>query len=130
MLELRHNTEQIVRVGVLLEYTRNTPINPIQGAALNWFWWRYLIKSDGTVIDIISHTWNDIPNCDGLYFLTLTEVDVNQLGFLILYIHDETGLGKPIFMEFNVINKNSYDSKYNVNDLPVVYSESQHAQEG
>lgn len=130
MIELRHNTEQIVRVGVLLEYTKDNPHIPISGATLDWFWWRYLIKADGTVIDIVNHTWSNIPNCDGMYFLTLTILDVNQLGHLIIYIMDETGLGKPIFMEFSVINKNSYDSKYNVNDIPVVYSESQHAQEG
>lgn len=112
MQELRYNTEQIVRVGVLLAKTKDNPIIPVTGATLNWFWWRYLIKSDGTVIDIINFYWNDIPNCDGCYFLTFPMNVCDKLGSLILYIHDSFSLGKPIFMEFNVITQNEWDSKY------------------
>lgn len=114
MQELRYNTEQIVRVGVLLtKQTKLTdPLNPIYGAQLSWYYWRYLIKADGTVIDIISYSWSDILNCAGCYFLTLPAVSCNRLGSLILYIYDAGSLGKPIFMEFNVITQNAWDSKY------------------
>lgn len=132
MVELRHNTEQIVKVGVLLtkQLKMTDPLNPVFGALLSWYYWRYLVKADGMVVDILTYTWSDIPNCAGCYFLTLPVGDTNKLGPLTLYIYDAVSLGRPIFMEFSVINKNSYDSKYNINDLPVVYSESQHAQEG
>jgi len=130
MQELRHNTEQIIRVGVLLtkQLKMTDPLNPIYGAFLSWYYWRYLIKSDGTVIDILNHIWGDIPDCAGCYFLTVTMTDTNQLGPLILYLYDAESLGKPIFMEFNVINQNLYDSKYGVSDLLIVTS--QHAQKG
>jgi len=130
MQELRHNTEQTIKVGVLLAKSHKfeDPVNPVYGAQLSWYYWRYLVKADGTIVDIVNHTWSDIPNCAGCYFLTLTASDCDKLGSLILYLYDATSLGVPIFMEFNVINKNSYDSKYNVDDLLVV--ESQHAQKG
>jgi len=106
------------------------PLDPVYGALLSWYYWRYIVKADGTVQDIVTRTWADIPNCAGCYFLTLTISDTSALGPLLLYIYDSVSLGKPIFMEFEVINKNSYDSRYNVNDALVVYSESQHAQKG
>lgn len=124
MIELRHNTEQIVRVGVLLSSSKDYPIAPILGAELDWFWWRYLVKADGTVVDILNHVWSDIPNCDGLYFLTLTAPDTDKLGQLILYIHDESTLGKPIFMEFEVVSQCFWDAKYN-NDCLVIESQAQ-----
>lgn len=107
MQELRHNTEQIIRVGVLLtKQTKLTdPLNPIYGAQLSWYYWRYLIKADGVVIDIVNHTWSDIPNCAGCYFLTLTAGDVNKLGPLVLYIYDASSLGKPIFINFEIVAK-------------------------
>jgi len=131
-MELRQGTEQIIRVGVLLtKQTKMTdPLDPVTGALLSWYYWRYIVKAAGSVIDIISHTWTDITNCAGCYFLTLTIDDTEHLGPLTLYIYDASSLGRPIFMEFEVINRNSYDSKYNINDLPVVYSESQHARQG
>ena len=131
-MDLRQGTEQIIRVGVLLtKQTKMTdPLNPIYGALLSWYFWRYIIKANGIVQDIVTRTWADISNCAGCYFLTLTAIDTEYLGSLILYIYDASSLGKPIFMEFEVINRNSYDAKYNINDLPVVYSESQHARQG
>lgn len=131
-MELRQGTEQVIRVGVLLtKQTKMTdPLNPIYGALLSWYFWRYIIKADGAVQDIVTRAWTDIPNCAGCYFLILTITDTEHLGPLTLYIYDASSLGKPIFMEFEVINRNSYDAKYNVNNLPVVYSESQHARQG
>ena len=107
MQELRHNTEQIIRVGVLLtKQTKLTdPLDPIYGALLSWYYWRYWIKADGTVIDIINHAWSDIPNCAGCYFLTLTAEDTNKLGPATLYIYDAGSLGKPIFMNFEIVAK-------------------------
>ena len=107
--QLRHGTEQTVRVGVLLEPNQ---IDPVWDAELNWFWWRYLVKADGTVIDIVNHTWSMISSCAGVYFLTFTAADTNKLGALTLYIHDAVSLGKPILMYFEVIDKNVYDAKY------------------
>lgn len=112
--ELRHETEQIVRVGVLLtkQSKLTDPLDPIYGAKLSWYYWKYIIKSDNTVVDIVSRAWSDIPSCEGLYYLTLTSMDTNKLGSLVLYIYDASSLGKPIFMNFEVIKKNVYDAKY------------------
>lgn len=130
MIELRHNTEQTIRVGVLLtkQSKLTDPLDPIYGALLSWYWWRYIVRADGTVWDILTRTWVDIPSCEGCYFLTLTIADTSSLGPLILYIYDASSLGKPIFMEFEVINQNTYDSKYDVDDSLIVVS--QHAQKG
>lgn len=113
MLELRQCTEQIIRIGVLLEkQTKLTdPLIPVYGAQLDWYYWRYLIKPDNTILDLSGHSWTDIPNCAGCYFLTLTEEDTAQLGPLVVYIFDAASLGKPIFTEFVVVTQNSWDSK-------------------
>jgi len=113
MIELRYNTQQILRVGVLLAKTTKfeKPIAPICNALLSWYYWRYLIKADGTVVDIVNRSWLDIPQCAGCYFLTVTAIDTNKLGPLILYIYD-VYLAKPIYLEFAVISQNVYDSKY------------------
>lgn len=113
MQELRHETEQTIVVGLFLEKkSRGYPINPYSGMSLDWCWWRYLIKSNGTVVDISSRAWEDVPNCDGMYFLTLLSSDVNRKGFLTVYIHDASFLGKPVVQYFQVVDKNVYDSKY------------------
>jgi len=121
MIELRHNTQQILRVGVLLtkQLKVTDPLNPIYGALLSWYFWRYLVKADGTVQDILTRTWTDIPNCAGCYFLTVTVADTSILGPLILYIYDAGSLGKPIFMEFEVISQNMWDSKYSNGQLAI-----------
>lgn len=109
MIELRHNIEQVVRVGVLLtkQLKMTDPLNPVYGAQLNWYYWRYLAKADGIVIDLVSHAWSDIPNCAGCYYLTLTAGDTDKIGPLTLYIYDASSLGKPIFMNFEVAAKPS-----------------------
>lgn len=121
MQELRQNTQQILRVGVLLtkQIKVTDPLNPIYGALLSWYYWRYIVKANGTVQDIIIRTWTDIPNCAGCYFLTVTVADTSILGPLILYIYDAGSLGKPIFMEFEVISQNMWDSKYGTKFLTV-----------
>lgn len=104
-MKLKYNTEQTVRVGVLLAKPTKfeDPANPVYGALLSWYYWKYLIKADDTTVDIVNHTWSDIPNCAGCYFLTLTAEDTNKLGPLILYIYDAASLGRPIFMDFEVV---------------------------
>jgi len=121
VIELRHNTEQKVRVGVLLtKQTKLTdPLNPVSGALLSWYYWKYIIKSDETVINLLSNNWIDIPNCAGCYYLTLTATNTNQLGPLIVYIFDASSLGKPIYMEFEVVSRNFWDAKYNNNLLSI-----------
>lgn len=127
-MDLQYETEQIVRVGLLLEPQKyGYPIIPIYNATLDWFWWRYLIKADGTVTDILTRTWTDVPSCSGIYFLTLMAYDTDQLGPLEIYIHDSVSLGKPIFMRFNVISPNAWEFKFG-NQLAVI--DSQHAQKG
>lgn len=88
------------------------PWNPVFGAQLNWYYWKYLIKSDGTVVDIATFVWQDIPGCAGCYFLTFPMMSCDKLGSLVLYIFDSTGLENPIFMEFSVMTQNEWDSKY------------------
>lgn len=112
--ELRHETEQTVRVGVLLtKQTKLTdPLDPVYGAQLSWYFWRYVVKADGVIVDIVNRAWSDIPSCAGLYYLTFTVPDTDKLGPLVLYIYDAESLGKPILMYFEVIKKNVYDAKY------------------
>lgn len=121
MIELRHNTQQILRVGVLLtkQLKLTDPLDPVYGAQLSWYYWRYIVKANGIVQDIVARTWIDIPNCAGCYFLTVTIADTSVLGPLILYIYDAGSLGKPIFMEFEVVSQNVWDSKYSNDQLVV-----------
>ena len=114
MQELRYNTGQIIKAGILIakRLKLTDPFNPIIGAQLNWYYWRYIIKADGGVIDIVNYNWNNIPNCAGWYFLTLPIISCNKLGSSVLYIFDSYSLEVPIFMEFNVITQNEWDSKY------------------
>jgi len=120
-MELRLSTQQVIRVGVLLtkQNKLTDPLNPITGAQLSWYYWRYLVKADGTVVDLLEHSWIDIPNCAGCYYLQLSETDTDQLGHLTIYIYD-VNLGKPIFQTFHVINQNEYDSKYSESLLKVL----------
>lgn len=113
-MELRQNTQQVVRVGVLLtKQTKMTdPLNPISGAELSWYYWRYLVKPDGAIIDIVGRSWIDIPNCAGCYYLGLSKMDTDLPGHLTLYIFDACSLGRPIFQTFHILNQNEYDSKY------------------
>lgn len=117
MQDLRHNTQQTVCVGVLIAH--NSDVIPIEYASLSWYWWHYIIKADKSVVNIAGRTWSMVPSCDGVYFLTLTATDTDKLGPLKLYINDEFGLGKPIYLDFNVISKNLYDAKYSQNLLAV-----------
>ena len=127
-MELRQGTQQTVRVGVLLtkQVKLTDPLNPVYGAQLNWYYWRYLVKPNGTVVDLVTRPWIDIPNCAGCYYLTLNESDTDQLGHLTLYIFDSGSLGKPIFETFYIINSNEWDSKYDIKLLQV----EQHATTG
>jgi len=126
MEELRHETEQTTCIGVFLEKTdRGCQRIPYAGLQLDWCYWRYLIKADGTVVDIINRIWSDIPNCAGLYFLTLLSSDVDQKGPLSIYIHDDSFLGKPVMKQFMVVDENMYDAKYGDNALLKVETEPQ-----
>ena len=120
MEELRYATSnQTVLLGVFLSKTKGCQRVPYSGLLLDWCYWRYLIKADGTVVDIINRGWAEVPNCDGLYFLTLLSSDLNQKGVLTIYIHDDAFLGKPVFKQFMVIDENIYDAKYGVKLLRV-----------
>lgn len=112
---------------LLEQQARGYPVTPVTGATLDWYWWRYLIKADGTVVDLLGHTWNDVPSCDGVYFLTLTAADLDQRGLLEVYIHDAVSLGRPILQRFWVVDKNAWDARY-AEKLAAV--DSQHAQRG
>lgn len=111
--ELRYETEQTIVVGSLFEKRRrfSDSLTPIVGGQLSWYYWKYLIKSNGVVININNHSWSDIPDCNGCYFLTLTEQDTNKKGNLSLYIHD-ADFEMPIFLNFLVIDENVFDAKY------------------
>lgn len=118
MIELRQGTQQTIRVGVLQENGV-----PVFEALLDWYWWKYLIKPDGTVVNIVNHGWQDIPGCDGVYYLTLTNLDTNILGHLTILINDGTSLDNPILVDCMVIRKNVYDSKYGSSLLKVTTPE-------
>jgi len=123
-MELRYNTEQIVRVGVFIEDLEyiGQPLYPVYGVNLTWYSWHYAVKADGTIVELCNHTWENIPNCSGCYYLTLTASDTDQLGPLILYFYD-VSLKDPIFMEFSVINPNVWDSKYGDNLMSVDFAQ-------
>ncbi len=113
-MELRQGTQQVVRVGVLIakQGKLTDPLVPVIGAQLGWYFWRYIVIPDGTVIDIVNYAWSDIPNCAGCYYLTLSAIDTAYLGPLTLYLFDGSSLDKPIFETFEVIDRNVWDSKY------------------
>lgn len=127
-MELRQGTEQTVRIGVLVEKQNKLtdPLIPVVGAQLSWYYWRYIIYPDGTIVDIVDHVWSDIPNCAGCYFLTFDAIDTSYLGPLTLYIFDGSSLGRPIFQTFSIVDRNVWDSKYG-NELMKV---EQFAQKG
>lgn len=114
IIELRHNTQQRITVGVLLTKQNKLtgPLDSVYGAKLNWYYWHYIIKTDGAKVDIVTRVWEDIPDCAGCYSLILTAEDTDQLGHLVLYIYD-VNLGRPIFKEFSVVSQNNWDAKYN-----------------
>jgi len=120
-MELCQNKSQVVRIGVLLtkQIKLTDPLNPVYGADLSWYYWRYLVKPDGTVIDLVGRTWCDIPNCAGCYYLTLTAEDTVLPGHLTVYIFDAGSLGKPIFAEFEIISANMWNAKYTTGLLSV-----------
>jgi len=118
MQELKYATSQTIIVGVFLEKkSKEYPTDPYSGLVLDWCYWRYLIKADGTVVDIGNRIWSEVSNCSGLYYLTLMASDVDIRGPLIIYIHDAEFLGKPVKLDYMVVNKNVYDSKYGVDLL-------------
>lgn len=114
MQELRHNTGQVVRVGVIFHRRNkvNDPLIPAAGIQLDQFICRYLIKAGGQVVDIVDRPWSDIPQCMGCYNLNLSSINCNKLGSLVLYLFNGVPTEFPIWMEFNVINQNVYDAKY------------------
>jgi hypothetical protein len=112
--ELRYNTSQIIIVGVVLTDSPSSP--PLVGKTIESFRCRYLIKADGTIVDILDRMWEDVPFCDGLYRLGLARVDIDQKGPLTLYMYD-SDIDKPIYMQFLVIGQNEYDSKYGNNNV-------------
>lgn len=114
MQELRYNTEQVVRVGVLIAKRSGLadPWSPVLDAQLSWYYWKYLIKSDETIVNIGGFGWRNIPSCAGCYFLTIPATVCDKLGSLTLYIFDSTSLEYAIFMKFNVVTQNEWDSKY------------------
>lgn len=126
MIELRYNTEQVIRVGVFLAKQTEfaDPVNPISGFLLEWCYWRHIVKAEyddtGQIVwDIVTRTWEDIPNCAGCYFLTLTAADTDCLGPLVLYIYNANLMKKPIFMEFEVVSQYFWDAKYSNNRLEI-----------
>jgi len=114
MIELRYNTQQIIPIGVLQtkKIKLNDPNSPVVGALLSWYYWRYIRKANGTVLDIVSRTWADIPSCAGCYTLTLLATDTNMLGPLVVYISDAISLESPIYIVARVITQNVFDAKY------------------
>lgn len=121
MQELRYNTEQTVKVGVIFHRRgRSTdPLIPAYGIKIGDFISRHAIKSDGTVVDLLGRVWSDIAACMGCYSLTFTVSDCNKLGSLVLYLFNGVETEFPIFTEFTVISQNVWDSKYNSKFLRV-----------
>lgn len=126
-MDLRQSTEQTIRVGPLLAYRIDLPPTALYGKTLSWFWWRNLVKADNSVVNLINHTWSDAPSSNGIYLLTLTANDTNQLGSLEIYMVNEDTLIRPVYAQFNVISPNIWDAKYS-NGCTIV--DSQHAQKG
>lgn len=120
-MEIRQDTQQSIRVGVLLakRSKMSDPLTPVTGAQLNWYYWTYITKPDGTVINITGYPWIDIPNNAGCYYLQLSETDTDQLGHLMLYIHDASSLDNPVLQTFYIVNQNEFDSKYDKDLLKV-----------
>lgn len=118
---MRYNTAQYIPVGAIqAKKSRiNDPNSPVVGAQLSWYYWHYLRKADGSVVDIVSRLWYNVPNCAGCYQLGLATSDVNVLGPLMVYIFDANAMQDPVFVTAEVVTQNYYDSKYGTAKLSV-----------
>ena len=121
MIELRYSTAQNLSVGVIQAKKArfNDPNSPVVGALLSWYYWHYLRKADGSVVNIISRSWSNIPNCAGCYQLGLTASDTDVLGPLTVYIFDSVSMQDPILVTAEVVTRNYYDSKCGTSKLSV-----------
>jgi hypothetical protein len=120
MIELRYNTAQTIVLGPFLEQqSRGYPINPYGSLQISWCYWRYLIKADGSVVDLGTRNWSGVPSCTGLYFIELLASDVDVLGATKIYVHDSSFIGKPVYVNSVVVKQNYYDSKYGDDNLRV-----------
>lgn len=123
--ELKQSTQVVVPIGPAVSisdgYTQLTTLD------ISTADYAYLIKSDGTLVDISGRTWaalsdtNTSPNTaiTGYYNLTLTTSDLNTLGRVKVMIYD-VSLTLPIWEDFSVIDANEFDSKYTTSS-PTTY---------
>lgn len=115
MIELRHNTSQLVIVGPVL----GSRGDPISGKVLPDYLYHYFLRADWSKIDIVSRNWGSIPNAVGYYMLGLLVTDVSVMGQAEIYIYDPSDMSQPISLKCSVVSQNTWDAKYNSNLLKI-----------
>ena len=108
MIELRHSTTVIVKVGPIVNSTGITPVTNLTIDAADE---AELLKHNTTGTLAISGTLTAIANCDGYYYLSLAAADVSEKGPLTLAINDDSAC-LPYRQTFLVVDSKYYDSKY------------------
>lgn len=116
MQELRHNTINIVRVGVVVNSTGVTPVTnlTVDGADE-----AELLKWGTTGTQAISGTLTAIANCDGWYLLTFSAAECDTKGPFTLVIQDDN-VCLPIYRDFMIVDAHYYDAKYSTTLMTVI----------
>jgi hypothetical protein len=116
-MELRQSTEVKVRIGPFVDVTNG--YEPETGITLGAADEAELLKQNGlATVDISSATWSAVASCDGWYDLTLTTAYTDTLGHLTVVVQDDS-VCLPVFVHFEVVTSNYYDSKYSTDKLEV-----------
>jgi len=120
MSELKQSTSVKVKIGPFVDvgdaFTPETGIVLTGAGAADE---AELLKHDAAaVVDISGRTWAAIADCDGWYNLTLTTADTDTLGELTVVVQDDS-VCLPVFVRFEVVAQQYWDSKYGADLLQV-----------
>jgi len=107
---LRQSTEVNVKIGTFVDV--GDGFTPETGITLGAADEAELLKPGTTAIaDISGNAWGAITSADGWYWLTLTSGNTDTVGILTVVVQDDS-VCLPVYMEFEVLNANVYDSLY------------------
>jgi len=107
---LRQSTGATEKIGVFVDV--GDGFTPETGITLGAADEAELLKPGTTnITDISGNSWGAITTADGWYWLTFTTGDTDTCGILTVVVQDDS-VCLPVYMEFEVINANVYDSLY------------------
>jgi hypothetical protein len=108
--ELRQSTEYNIKIGPFVDV--GDGFTPETGITIDAADEAEILKANTTGTLAIAGTLTAITNCDGWYYLTLSAGDTDELGPLTIVIQDDSAC-LPVFKEFEVVEQNYWDTKYN-----------------